>query len=98
MLHAKSGQRVCTRFEQTNMGTDDLKLNFRINISKMLTGPAGGHCDDDDDEEEDEDGEGGRHVAPACVQPQLFGVPAWSERYIENISALFVSCPTRRSH
>ena len=43
---------------------------------KMLTRPAGDHCDDDDDEEEDEDGEGGRHVAPACVQTQFFGVPA----------------------
>ena len=42
----------------------------------MITRPACRHCDDDDDEEEDEDGEGHRHVAAACVQPQLFGVPA----------------------
>ena len=58
----------------------------------MLTRPAGGHCDDDDDEEEDEDGEGGRHVAPACVQPQLFGVPAWRERYIDYQRCLVIDC------
>ena len=79
----KVGREFACDLNKPTLGTGDLKLNFRINISKMLTGPAGGHCDDDDDEEEDEDGEGGRHVAPACVQPQLFGVPAWSERYID---------------
>ena len=42
----------------------------------LITRPACRHCDDDDEEEEDEDRQRGRHVAPSCVQAQLFGVPA----------------------